>query len=64
MEIITAEDSAKLLYVKVTIHNEIFYGMIDTGATMSAISISAIARLKWDKHLARCNHTITVADNR
>ena len=45
VEIVNADESARLVYVKIKLYGHIFYGMIDTSATMSAISISVIKKL-------------------
>ena len=40
------------------------YGMVDTGATLSAISATLIERYKWHDQCLNCNAEITVADDR
>ena len=40
------------------------YGMVDTGATLSAISRHTIEENGWENRLTRCQHRVTVADNR
>ena len=47
LEIVDAISNPKLLYVKVHIYGRELYGLVDTGATLSAISVSAVNELKF-----------------
>ena len=61
---VKAKDNVSLLYVKTKMYGKEVYGMVDTGATLSAISRHTIEENGWENRLTRCQHRVTVADNR
>ena len=64
VELIKSNDDVSLLYIKVKLEDMELMGMIDTGATLSAISEKVVKRPNFSGKVTNCSHNIVVADSR
>ncbi len=63
-EVVKAQDSVSLLYMKINLFGKEVVAMVDTNATLSAISEEIIKKFGWQSKLIKCHHEVTIADNR
>ena len=53
MEVVGARDNVSLIYAKVNLYGRELFAMIDTGATLSAISSEVVKVHNWFRHLTK-----------
>ena len=54
VEVIRQADNVSLLYIRVRLFGKDLFAMVDTGATLSAISDDVINSMGWQCHLSPC----------
>ena len=55
-EVVKAEENVSLLYIRVMLNDREFFGMLDTGATLSAISNTIIKEAGLSSKVKECRH--------